>query len=613
MIGKLGCTLSNSFINGLLLRIYISLYTNYFKFSPNISIKSGLINLNTNFQLDHNPNEYGIIKSKITTLLSTISGKILILIDNLDRLDIEELLQILKLVRICSDFPKMIFILSFDKEQVENILSNCNNIDSEFLSKIVQIDINLPEIDSLQIDVFFDSAFKRIINTNNINLDNNFYEKFVPIYQNYLKPQLNNLRNVKRYLNAISFSIPLVIGEVNYIDFFTIEFIRVFFPAVYSKILNYKEPLLDFDTFIYGGNETKRKNRSTMFLEFNKIIEYKYGPNDKYIKGIIGSIFPTYGAFLDNPSNPQYFSSDIFQDSDRELQISSKKHFDKYFRLQILSREISNTYVQKLIEQLNNYDLNEESIQSEFFTLQENSLLSEFLHRLYLYKEKLSSIGIKSLLLNICLFAPLLKRSYSEFLILSENQNALILTKSIFTETEDEKVFLELFNKYILRCKSLSFISDLSLSLVSSITKNEVHVSSSLVLKQITSSVSKKIQKEVISSNLDILSEYPNSFISILRIIQDKNFLHSSEKAESIIYRSLKNKPKNIISFLGVYAVYNANNEIDSMNFPEISKSYNIDTIYDIVKNINENDFNNREENLLFSEFIHNYKNNKKT
>ncbi len=85
------------------------------------------------------------LKHKINKDLSEIPDKIVIVIDDLDRLECDEIMLVLKLVRQNSDFSNIIFILPFDYQRVSQLISQ--NRESEyyrsFLPKIANIRLKL--------------------------------------------------------------------------------------------------------------------------------------------------------------------------------------------------------------------------------------------------------------------------------------------------------------------------------------------------------------------------------------------------------------------------------------------------------------------------------------
>lgn len=85
-----------------------------------------------------------------------VKQKIVVFVDDLDRLNSKEIIQVLKLIRNSSSFPNTFFIVALDKSYVINSLINDKNyIDGSFLDKFFQLEVNLPEITNLELKNHF--------------------------------------------------------------------------------------------------------------------------------------------------------------------------------------------------------------------------------------------------------------------------------------------------------------------------------------------------------------------------------------------------------------------------------------------------------------------------
>lgn len=84
-------------------------------------------------------------KQKIENLLRDSKRKILVIIDDIDRLEAREIMDIFRMVKSVADFPNVVYLLSFDKKLISNIVKDFQNAEgSDYLEKIVQYDIDLP-------------------------------------------------------------------------------------------------------------------------------------------------------------------------------------------------------------------------------------------------------------------------------------------------------------------------------------------------------------------------------------------------------------------------------------------------------------------------------------
>ena len=86
-------------------------------------------------------------KNQIERTLKRIKRKIMIFIDDLDRLDSKEIMEMLKLIRNVSDFPYMYFIVAYDKSYIIQSLeaAKLSNKATDFVEKIFQVELRLLE------------------------------------------------------------------------------------------------------------------------------------------------------------------------------------------------------------------------------------------------------------------------------------------------------------------------------------------------------------------------------------------------------------------------------------------------------------------------------------
>ncbi|WP_028890484.1 KAP family P-loop NTPase fold protein [Tenacibaculum ovolyticum] len=133
----------------------------------------------------------------INTIIKKVDRQIIILLDDLDRLETDEILQTLKLIRALSDFNNVIFIAGYDREYVIEKTKE-KTFRANYLDKIFNVEINLLPFNSRLID---DELFRRVEIAFPKEIewqdDNLFNDGFKNLFQN-LKNQLkidNNSSN----------------------------------------------------------------------------------------------------------------------------------------------------------------------------------------------------------------------------------------------------------------------------------------------------------------------------------------------------------------------------------------------------------------------------------
>lgn len=106
------------------------------------------------------------IKAELNKLLEESDKKILIIIDDIDRLSDDEIKDIFHLVKSVGDLKNTFYLLSYDKDLVTSVLDNVQEKrGKEYIEKLINIEINAPEIKKEDIDIIFKEEIQTIFPT----------------------------------------------------------------------------------------------------------------------------------------------------------------------------------------------------------------------------------------------------------------------------------------------------------------------------------------------------------------------------------------------------------------------------------------------------------------
>lgn len=269
------------------------------------------------------------MKKKISVEIEKTEKKYIIIIDDIDRLDKEEIQQLFKMVRNNIDFPNTIFILSFDREIVSNSLCIQEGVSGDrYLEKIIQVDFSLPTIKASLLHKYFANLFnasfeKLRLNTN--KLVNNKLLKNQNIIENGILPFIKNIRDAKRLINSFEFylgeSNNKGVLELNPIDLLGIETIRLFEFQYYNYIKNNYSLFLGSIVPTFDAEE---ENKGALELFNNSFKDIPIN-NKKELEQLLNLLFPHINSITKTSSN-----YNISKD-DSELRISNSLFFKSYF------------------------------------------------------------------------------------------------------------------------------------------------------------------------------------------------------------------------------------------------------------------------------------------
>lgn len=176
----------------------------------------------------------GSQRTKVDKALRALSKPIVVVLDDIDRLNTSEIRDIFRLVRLTANFPNIIYVLAFDRKRVEDALTEEGIPGRAYLEKILQIGFDLPTVPehvlNKQIVASIDAAIDGIPNAGHFDA-NAWPDVFVEV----IRPLIANMRDVRRYATAIGGTVRSLDGQIALVDVLALEAIRVFLPDVFQR------------------------------------------------------------------------------------------------------------------------------------------------------------------------------------------------------------------------------------------------------------------------------------------------------------------------------------------------------------------------------------------
>ncbi|MFP1710670.1 KAP family P-loop NTPase fold protein, partial [Gardnerella swidsinskii] len=230
-------------------------------------------------------------KEKLCKALEDFNHKIIVFIDDIDRLTTPQIKDIFQLVKQVGDFPNIIYVLTMDREIVCNALSEYHNIDGdEYLKKIVQVSFEVPEIDKTTVHEILRDRLNDIVHKskNEEEFENNEY--FETVLENCVNPYVNNIRDVNRLLNAFHFKYGALCEETSFVDLLAITAIEILEPKLYEWIFNNKDFICSGDI----NSSLRRRSELHQYIEKCNQEFDSFGLYSKMAFDIVTILFPTF-------------------------------------------------------------------------------------------------------------------------------------------------------------------------------------------------------------------------------------------------------------------------------------------------------------------------------
>ncbi len=290
----------------------------------------------------------------INKKLRLLNQKIIIIIDDVDRLDNKEIFEILKLIRNSANFTNIFFIVAYDRSYVNNSIDNINHFhERNYLDKIINIELSLPYFDqALLKNIFKNILIEKIGSEYNDKvsyaLNNGFIDiedlfRFRKAQSNFTQA-ISNLREVKKLVNSIVINYKNILSDINFSDMIYLEILKLKYPSIYRLLYTQKEKILIESKgylFLKVRNEKDKDGKEKEVKIVEEVItticlKEKIGDEDKQMAiAIINYLFDY------SESTKSVFDSGYTGDPDKLLSVDQANKFERYFANVIFENNIS--------------------------------------------------------------------------------------------------------------------------------------------------------------------------------------------------------------------------------------------------------------------------------
>ncbi|WP_288471174.1 P-loop NTPase fold protein [uncultured Porphyromonas sp.] len=173
----------------------------------------------------------------INDALRIIGRRVYVIIDDLDRLTGEEIIEVLKLVDRNASFNNVVFVMAYDKEYVNNVLSKhlSHGLDHSFIDKYVTWEVILPEMDSEVLKEKMREYWKVHLlwlpeeEQKRVLQGWSYVEKIIA-------EDLASVRHLKRYVNLTLHRYKEVYSKVDPADFFLLSLLQYRHLTIYNNL-----------------------------------------------------------------------------------------------------------------------------------------------------------------------------------------------------------------------------------------------------------------------------------------------------------------------------------------------------------------------------------------
>lgn len=282
--------------------------------------------------------------------------RVVVLLDEIDRMEKEELVTLLKVIRGISTLPNLTFVCAGDRRTiVETVKGEYSDKNNEYFEKFFPVLIQVPEPDPAGLHR---AGTERLVAAfagrdwfENEPEKTKFRDQIEKLWDGRIAPYCRNLRTIGLLANDVSVAAAPLRREVDPVDLTLIELLRRFKPVIYELVARNSLALTGGESMLRGGpfqtDEDADKNKAEFLADLKSAL-----PDDDdldQVKGVLFELFPLLSKGGGPLKRPRPLRKDQTDESDKR--ISEPGMFPAYFRYEIPDAIFSSVEMASLLRQ----------------------------------------------------------------------------------------------------------------------------------------------------------------------------------------------------------------------------------------------------------------------
>lgn len=283
------------------------------------------------------------LKARVEGFLADGHLRVVVLIDDIDRLDRAETHLVFKLVKLSAGFARTTYLLAFDDAVVAAALGERYGAGGDaagraFLEKIIQVPLHLPSAEITALRGLIYDGLNQALNLAEITLPQQQIDAFVVRFR-AIEESVTTPRQAHLYTNALLFSLPLVKGEVNIGEFMILEALRLFHPRLHRTLRE------NASLFLSGRDRNgEQRQQEIVSLIEDATPELTPRRRERVVSSVLHALFPRTGQMG--------YGSEWEREWSREQRVCSNSYFQKFFAYGSSGSQLSDRQLQQFIDEL---------------------------------------------------------------------------------------------------------------------------------------------------------------------------------------------------------------------------------------------------------------------
>lgn len=256
-----------------------------------------------------------------------------VIIDDLDRLESTEAIEILRLVRKVADFPLVCYLLCYDRALLSEQVNQALKVEdgNKFIDKIFQNVISMPPQEPFALRRFLQRQLQEIFPdemNRTVPEDMDFDSRRQTVLENWAGKFLNTPRDVVRLVEAVKLGWPHISDKADFFDFVWLQIVKLSSVDMYDWVQSYLSIVGAYgDSGRADDDESKNKARTLKEI----MVELDWG--ERAYQAGLSYFLPGTDSFLLEDDKQRVFNFkegelNRFEDGRR---LGSPSHWRLYF------------------------------------------------------------------------------------------------------------------------------------------------------------------------------------------------------------------------------------------------------------------------------------------
>jgi energy-coupling factor transporter ATP-binding protein EcfA2 len=283
--------------------------------------------------------------------LRKLKRPVLVVLDDLDRLEPRELLLTFKLVRLLGRLPNVYYLLAYDEQTLTDVLERTELVGSgagrarQYLEKMVQVRLDIPPLLQEQQLALMNAGIDDLCARHGIELTTDGQTRLQQAWNECLVSYLDQPRAFKRLFTQVDAHWPEVAGEVDFVDFMLMTFLLTFERGMYDAVLEHRSELLGGLVSVLQSQKEAHNARWTRWVGLANDRRARY---PERVLVLLTELFLPLRSARENMT----YGSDFMEDVRRRRGVGCEEFFDRYVQIGVPASDLSEGLITEAIDDL---------------------------------------------------------------------------------------------------------------------------------------------------------------------------------------------------------------------------------------------------------------------